>query len=923
MAEKQLRLRVVLDMVDKALAPLKRIGEGSGETARAIKAAKEQLKAMGDTQKAVGDFRQARTGLDDLQAKLGAAREKARTLAQAYAQTGPPTKAMHDAMAKVRAEVNQAGAAFNSQQQRVQQLRDKLSAAGVSTKNLSEHERKLRADIAATTASITKQTDALKLQASHQRRAATVKTAQQANVAARGEARGALFDGAAMAATLGAPIKMAVDFESSMADVDKVMDFGDDKNGLAKMSKSAVELSKRLPMAAKDIAQIMALGGQSGLGANEILGANGGIGFAEHAIKMGTAFSMTSEESGTAMAKMKSAFGMSIPEVAALTDKINLLGNTGAANEKQILNIVTRVGPLGAVAGTASGEIAALGSTLAGMGVQEEVAATGIQNLMLALVAGESATKSQREGFKALGMDAVTVAKNMQKNATSTMLSVFEKVGKLDKYKQAAALQTLFGKESIKAIAPLLGQIDTLKENFQKVGDSTRYAGAVEKEYAARAATTANRLQLTKNQAAAVGIVLGNVMLPALNDALSALMPWLNQLSSLAQAFPGVTKALVMGIGALVLFKIAAIAGVYVMTFIKGALLATRGALLAVRAGWMLHTGAMIAGTNAGRAAVVISKALAAAQWLINAPVHAARWVAATAQIWAWRAAAMAAAVGAKLMAAAQWVLNASVMGFPLMWIIAAIAAVIAIGFLLYSNWGIIVAGGKALWGDFTATVSNLLSGGIGEWATLLLNFSPFGILWSLFTSALSMLGIQVPEQFRSFGSFIVDGLIGGITGRLGALRDTVVGAATSAAGWFKEKLGIASPSKVFTQFGGWISEGAANGIDAGQAGVRAAALAMAGAALVPVGAAQAGDIGADPTAGPAAMAPMAAMAPLAPRAAAGGAGAAGGISNISITIQAAPGMDERALAKLVAQELERIERRRSFQTRSSLQDLD
>ena len=283
----------------------------------------------------------------------------------------------------------------------------------------------------------------------------------------------------------------------------------------------------------------------------------------------------------------------------------------------------------------------------------------------------------------------------------------------------------------------------------------------------------------------------------------------------------------------------------------------------------------------------------------------------------------MAAAVGAKLMAAAQWVLNASVMGFPLMWIIAAIAAVIAIGFLLYSNWGIIVAGGKALWGDFTATVSNLLSGGIGEWATLLLNFSPFGILWSLFTSALSMLGIQVPEQFRSFGSFIVDGLIGGITGRLGALRDTVVGAATSAAGWFKEKLGIASPSKVFTQFGGWISEGAANGIDAGQAGVRAAALAMAGAALVPVGAAQAGDIGADSAAGPAAMAPMAAMAPLAPRAAAGGAGAAGGISHISITIQAAPGMDERALAKLVAQELERIEQRKGFQSRSSLQDLD
>lgn len=928
MAEKQLRLRVVLDMVDKALAPLKRIGEGSGETARAIKAAKDQLKAMGDTQKAVGDFRQARTGLDDLQVKLGAARDKARTLAQAYAQTGPPTKAMHEAMAKVRAEANQAGAAFNAQQQRVQQLRDKLSAAGISTKNLSEHERKLRADIAATTAGITRQTDALKAQASHQRRAATVKAAQQGNVAARGDARGALFDGVAMAASLGAPIKMAVDFESSMADVAKVMDFGDDKNGLAKMSNSAIELSKRLPMAAKDIAQIMALGGQSGLGANEILGANGGVGFAEHAIKMSTAFGMTAEESGNAMAKMKSAFGMSIPEVATLTDKINLLGNTGAANEKQILNIVTRVGPLGGVAGVAAGEIAALGSTLAGMGVQEDVAATGIQNFMLALTSGASATKKQREMLKDLGLESTAVAKTMQSDATGTMLKVLESVKRLPKHEQAAALTELFGKESIKAIAPMLTQLDTLKENFQKVGDSTRYAGAVEQEYAARAATTANRLQLTKNQAAAVGIVLGNVMLPALNDTLSALMPWLNQLSGLTQAFPGVTKALVMGVGALVLFKIAAIAGAYVMTFIRGTLLATQGALLAVRAGWMLHTGAMVAGTNAGRAAVVISKALTVAQWLWNAALAAN----------------------------------------PIGIVLIAIVALVAAGVLLYRNWENVVAGGKALWGDFKAWLSALwgdmvggaialwtdlaawlpalwgaiVGGALAAWGSLTTWLSALwasitgtaamawqallagvNTLWTSLTQTIMTLGMQLPQQFADLGSFLVDGLIGGITGRLGALRDAVVGAATSAAGWFKEKLGIASPSKVFTQFGGWISEGAANGIDAGQAGVRAAALAMAGAALVPVGAAQAGDIGADSAAGPAAMAPMAAMAPLAPRAAAGGAGAAGGISNISITIQAAPGMDERALAKLVAQELERIEQRKGFQSRSSLQDLD
>ncbi|HAV50710.1 MAG TPA: phage tail tape measure protein, partial [Brevundimonas sp.] len=79
------------------------------------------------------------------------------------------------------------------------------------------------------------------------------------------------------------------------------------------------------------------------------------------------------------------------------------LGNTGPANAMQISDIVTRIGPLGEVAGMAAGEIAALGSTIAGMGVSEEIAATGIKNTVLALTKGEAATRMQRQAWKALG----------------------------------------------------------------------------------------------------------------------------------------------------------------------------------------------------------------------------------------------------------------------------------------------------------------------------------------------------------------------------------------------------------------------------------------------------------------------------------------------------------------------------------------
>lgn len=847
MADKNLRVSIMLQMAEKVLGPLKNISQGSNETAQTLKAAREQLKQLNNQQAALGNFEKHTMAMRESSNQLKVMQQNLQMLQT----TGTGSTAQ---IQQHQAAIEKQTTKFKEQQATVLKLRTNLTNLGIT--NVSNAQQRMGADIAATTARIKSQTDAFKAQADMQRRAAQIKSSQDANVAARGNARGALLDGVALAATLAAPIKMAVDFESSMADVAKVMDFGDDKNGLAKLSQSAIALSKTLPMAAKDIAQIMALGGQSGLNSAELLGGAGKVGFAEHAIKMGTAFGMTAEEAGTSMAKMKSAFGMSIPEVATLTDKINLLGNTGAANEKQILNIVTRVGPLGAVAGVASGEIAALGSTLAGMGVQEEVAATGIQNFMLALTSGASATKKQREMLKDLGLESTQVAKSMQTDATGTMLKVLESVKRLPKHEQAAALTEMFGKESIKAIAPLLTQLDTLKENFGKVNDATKYGGAVNAEYAARAATTSNQLQLAKNQMSAMGITLGNALLPAINDVLQIVTPWLGQITALAAAYPGVTKAIVMGAAALMVFKIAAIAGAYAFTFLRGAWLAGQAVLFTLRTAWMLHTGALVAGTAASKTAMVISKALTAAQWLFNAAMSAN----------------------------------------PIGLFIIAILGLVAAGLLLWRNWDQVVAGATALWQTF----GTFLSG-----------------LWASIASTASTAWAGMVQSFTQFGGWIIDGVIGGITGRLSALKDTIVGVAGQAASWFKEKLGIASPSKVFTQFGGWISEGAAQGIEAGQAGVRAAAVALAGTAMLPVAQAESSSPAAAAT-------PIAAIAPAAARVAGGGASAAPAAGNTyQITIHAAPGMDEKALARLVAAEIDRRDRATGARRKSAMHDID
>lgn len=373
---------------------------------------------------------------------------------------------------------------------------------------------------------------------------------------------------AGMAYSVAQVADAAVKFESSMADVRKVVDF-DSPEQFKQMGKDILDLSTRIPMAAEGLAQIVAAGGQSGIARDELLG------FAESAAKMGVAFDITAEQAGDMMAKWRTAFKMGQRDVVKLADKINFLGNTTAASAPLISDVVTRIGPLGSVGGVASGEIAALGASLVGSGVTSEIAATGIKNLILALVSGESATKSQNEAFAALGLNAVDMAKYMQKDARGAIISVLEAVQRLDKEQQASVMAELFGKESISAIAPLLSNLDALKTNFDAVSDASKYAGSMEKEFQTRAETTANAMELMNNSIYRTKVAIGQGLLPAIAPVASVVADAATVVGNFATEYPNLTGAVLGGTGAL--FGVAAAASAF-MWALNGARLALFGA---------------------------------------------------------------------------------------------------------------------------------------------------------------------------------------------------------------------------------------------------------------------------------------------------------------------------------------------------------
>jgi len=154
-----------------------------------------------------------------------------------------------------------------------------------------------------------------------------------------------------------------------------------------------------------------------------------------------------------------------------------------------------------------------------------------------------------------------------------------------------------------------------------------------------------------------------------------------------------------------------------------------------------------------------------------------------------------------------------------------------------------------------------------------------------------------MPSKFAAYGSAIIDGLSAGFSAKIEALKATVTGLGDSVAGWFKEKLGIRSPSRVFMGFGEMVGEGARLGIAS-----TIGAVALAGSQLA--SAAQA-DLSASN------IPPAIARQAVRPATAAGQSGQAQGAApSVSITqtfhITQLAGEDSAALARRVAEMVKR-----------------
>ena len=303
-------------------------------------------------------------------------------------------------------------------------------------------------------------------------------------------------------------IGKAIDFETSLADVGKVADFADTAS-LEAFGKELQKLSREIPLTVTELAAMAEAGGQMGIAKDQLTG------FVEVAAKMATAFKMTGDESGQAIGTLMTVFNLSIPQVEKLGDAINVLGNTTNAKEKEIIDVLTRIGGIGQQFGLSAKELSALAASFLSLGKSPEVAGTAINALLSKLSTANVQSKDFKEALGALGLSANQLADDISTNPTQALDAFLTKLQSLPKQIQGDTIGRLFGAEFADDIAALVQSLDTYRKNLAGVVDENSTAGAMQDEFAKRLKTTQAELDLMKNALNEIAVNLGSTFLPA------------------------------------------------------------------------------------------------------------------------------------------------------------------------------------------------------------------------------------------------------------------------------------------------------------------------------------------------------------------------------------------------------------------------
>ncbi|ACT12612.1 MULTISPECIES: phage tail tape measure protein [Pectobacterium] len=360
---------------------------------------------------------------------------------------------------------------------------------------------------------------------------------------------------------------------------------------------------------------------------------------------------------------------------------------------------------------------------------------------------------------------AVQISNRFIDSKGSQFQQLWDKASKAGNVDAQQSLMQRYGLQEVFRTPEAVNHAMSMKQNWQSYQanqqrmNSPAAMQTLDLDFARQNDTLTGRWNQMTTSVMNIALNVGEALTPVLVSLSDILIPILDQLVTWTAANPELVRGIVMAVAGFFAFRMALSGAKLGITTLLSPLLSVWDGILQVQRGWQLF--------NAGlRMTGVLQGVGAALNWLVGGAGTLARMFGGVLRS------------GLMMAGRAVLVLGRLLLATPIGWIITAIVGVVA---LIYYYFDPIAAFfkdlGSRIGNAFDAgleALNNAVSGGVVGITALLLDWSPYGVIYSVFSDALNELGIQLPSSLSEFGGMLIDALVKGLTSAFPELKNVL-----------------------------------------------------------------------------------------------------------------------------------------------------
>ena len=266
--------------------------------------------------------------------------------------------------------------------------------------------------------------------------------------------------------------------------------------------------------------------------------------------QMATAFDAANpDELVEQFGKVTKNFKLSSEASRELADAINYLDDNAISKGTEIIGFMNRVSGISGIVKITEKNMAALGSTLQTAGAEEEQSATAV-NAIFTRLSSASKKKTVRNALAAMGLSASKVELGMAKDAQGTLMQIVETVKKMPEHKRLGFIADLVGTEHSKTLALLVSNTEEWRRQIELANSETA-KGSMNREFQTRMKALSSTWGIFKNQIFNLNSTIGGTLAPTLDSLMKKIGGLIDKGNKWIQAHPKLAKNILLVAGAI------------------------------------------------------------------------------------------------------------------------------------------------------------------------------------------------------------------------------------------------------------------------------------------------------------------------------------------------------------------------------------